>query len=227
MRCGALCNNASFTKDNQVTDDSNATEAAMVKFSFGHISAEYRMMVPEYREKHSKMHEIPFNSKNKWQVSVHKLPKDMLLDSEQKMEDMDVADCDAVALVQMKGAPERILALCDRYMFEDQVLDLNDETREAIMKGNEALGSRGERVLALAELVLDPKKYDITIPEPPIERKYDDERDESCNDGVIVMYEGEKVKVTVEPRNDDGGMLIDAFCSEHIPGTGVTQRVSV
>merc|ERR1719283_342839 len=49
VRCGALCNNASFTKDNQVTDDSNATEAAMVKFSFGHISAEYRMMVPEYR----------------------------------------------------------------------------------------------------------------------------------------------------------------------------------
>ena len=78
------------------------------------------------------------------------------------------------------------------------------------MKGNEALGSRGERVLALAELVLDPEQYDVTLPEPPIERKYDDEMDESCGDGVIVMYNGEKHKVTVEPMKD-GGMLLTPF----------------
>jgi len=204
VRCGALCNNAEFTADGSVTDDSNATEAAMVKFSFGHILSHADMSVPEFRKVHRKLHEIPFNSKNKWQVSVHELPRDRMLDCERKMDDVDIGDADAVALVQMKGAPERILDLCDRYLMDDEVLELNDELRDQIMAGNTALGSRGERVLALAELVLDPAKYDITVPEPPIERKYDDEVDASCTDGVIVMFNGDKVKVTVEPRNDDG-----------------------
>ena len=37
-------------------------------------------------------------------------------------DDMDYGDAKAVALVQMKGAPERILALCDRYLFNDERL---------------------------------------------------------------------------------------------------------
>ena len=38
---------------------------------------------------------------------VHELPKDMLIETEQKMDDYDV---EKRCLVQMKGAPERILA---------------------------------------------------------------------------------------------------------------------
>ena len=80
---------------------------------------------------------------------------------------------------------------------------MDEEGRAAILRGNEELGKRGERVLALAELVLDPKAYDITIPEPVMESKYDDEVDDSCTDGVIVMYEGNKTRVTVDARDDD------------------------
>jgi len=132
-----------------------------------------------------------------------------MIDSEQKMEEMELGDCNAVGLVQMKGAPERILDLCDRYMFEDQVCDLDAETRAAILKGNEALGKRGERVLALAELVLNPAEYDITIEEPVMESKYDDEVDDSCTDGVIVMFEGKKTRITVDAR--------DKYTGESIP----------
>ena len=81
IRCGALCNNADFIGD-KVDKAANATEAAMVKFSAGHLTAKYRMQVPEYRELHNKLHEIPFNSKNKWQISVHEIPSDMLLDGD-------------------------------------------------------------------------------------------------------------------------------------------------
>jgi len=208
VRCGALCNNAGFLPDGSLNPESNATEAAMVKFSAGHITSEYdgaqAMSVPDYRVKHEKLHEIPFNSKNKWQVSVHALPREMLLDSEQKMEEFEVGGHEKIALVQMKGAPERILALCDRHCIDGQVLKLDKETREKIMTGNEALGKRGERVLALAELLLDPKEYDITLQEPVIESKYDDEVDESCDDGVIVMFEGEKKRITVQPKDDKG-----------------------
>ena len=151
VRCGALCNNAVFGTDGNVTADSNPTEAAMVKFSSGHVLAENEEhTIPKFREIHSKLHEIPFNSKNKWQVSVHRLPKDQLLSCERKMDDVDVGDYDAVALVQMKGAPERILNLCDRYFYDGDVLDLDEDRRQAILEGNAALGRRGERVLALA-----------------------------------------------------------------------------
>jgi len=208
VRCGALCNNAGFI-DGAVDVTANATEAAMVKFSAGHVVGEYRMNIPDYRKKHKKLHEIPFNSKNKWQVSVHELTKDMQLENEQKMDDID-NDKEKRALVQMKGAPERILKLCDRYLFEDEIIDLNEETRAAILEGVMSLGSRGERVLALAELVLDPNVYDINIPEPIIEAKYDDEVDESCSneDAVIVMYNDEKVKVSVDIMDPDTNQKI-------------------
>jgi magnesium-transporting ATPase (P-type) len=206
-RCGALCNNAEFL-DGAVDPTANATEAAMVKFSSGHVLSEYRIGVPEYRKRHKKLHEIPFNSKNKWQVSVHELPKDMLLETEQKMDGCE--DADKLPLVQMKGAPERILKLCDRYVFEDEVLPLNEETRASILDAVMSLGSRGERVLALAESILDPKLYNLNVREPVIEAKYDDSVDASCStrDCVVVMFNGEKVQVAIDATDADTGKRV-------------------
>merc|ERR1719283_640616 len=168
-RCGALCNNADFV-DGEIDPTANATEAAMVKFSSGHITAEYKFGIPEYRKRHHKLHEIPFNSTNKWQVSVHELPQDLLLESEEKLEEGGKR-----ALVQMKGAPERILVLCDRYVSDGEVVALDDEKRAQILDGVMSLGSRGERVLALAELLLDTEQYDITREEPIIDAHYEKE----------------------------------------------------
>ncbi len=105
----------------------------------------------------------------------------------------------------MKDAPERILKLCDRYLFEDEIIDLNDETCTTILDGVMSLGSRGERVLALAELVLDLNVYDVNIPEPVIEAKYDDEIDESCSaeSAVIIMYNDETIKVSIDAVDPD------------------------
>ncbi len=126
IRCGALCNNADFIND-KVDIAANPTEAAIIKFSAGHISAMYRMLVPEYREQHNKLHEIPFNSKNKWQISVHELPNNMLLDGEiEEKEKETKKHC----MVQMKGAPERILAFCDRCFYENKTYSLDDENDE-------------------------------------------------------------------------------------------------
>merc|ERR1719486_720318 len=166
--------NADFV-NGEVDPTANATEAAMVKFSSGHVSAQYRLNIPEYRKKHEKLHEIPFNSTNKWQVSVHALPQDMLLENEEKMQEGGRR-----ALVQMKGAPERILELCDRYMQDGEVAALDEEKREEILEGVMSLGGRGERVLALAELLLDAEQYDITCQEPIIDASYPNETDESC-----------------------------------------------
>jgi len=161
VRCGALCNNAEFVGD-QVSSSANATEAAMVKFSSGHIAAEYQKKIPEYRTNHKKLHEIPFNSKNKWQVSVHVLPPELAINDEKKTN----PDNKKRALIQMKGAPERILALCDKYWHEGELKDLDSSVAKRISESILELGRKGERVLALAELLLDPDYYDVNIPEP-------------------------------------------------------------
>jgi magnesium-transporting ATPase (P-type) len=213
VRCGALCNNAAFLDNGKVDPTANATEAAMVKFSAGHISAEYHTGIPDYRRAHRKLHEIPFNSKNKWQVSVHVLPAAFAIPGECKSDDEKVEE---YALVQMKGAPERILALCDRYFFEGAVHNLNEESRDAIMDAVTALGSRGERVLALAELVLDPVQYNINVPEIIVEAKYDEDCDASVADAdvVIVMFDGERHRIPVNGIDTDGNDC--AFDACHI-----------
>merc|ERR1719491_2345794 len=200
VRCGGLCNNADFV-DGAVDPTANATEAAMVKFSSGHVSAEYRLNIPEYRKRHFKLHEIPFNSTNKWQVSVHELPQDLLLENEEKLEEGGKR-----ALVQMKGAPERILVLCDRYMEAGEVVALDDGKRKQILDGVMSLGSRGERVLALAELLLDTEQYDITRQEPIIDANYEKEKDASCAPNEIVVVFGDdrhKISVDAVDENDE------------------------
>ncbi len=90
----------------------------------------------------------------------------------------------------MKGAPERILNLCDRYLMNDKICNLNDKIRENISNSVMSLGSKGERVLGLAELILDSNIYNISIPEPILKNIYDDEIDESCcnENCIIVIY---------------------------------------
>merc|ERR550532_2208652 len=108
----------------------------------------------------------------------------------------------------MKGAPERILDLCDRYMSEGRVIELDEAARKNILDGVMSLGARGERVLALAELVLDAEKYDIDVPEPVMDdQKYDDSIDDTIRaakeNAVNIVFNGERVKVTVEPIDPD------------------------
>ena len=45
------------------------------------------------------------------------------------------AGAHGVALVQAKGVPVRILALCDRFMRDGQVVSLNDKARAQILAG--------------------------------------------------------------------------------------------
>ena len=75
------------------------------------------------------------------------------------------------------------------------------------MDGVTGLAKKGERVLALAQLVLNKNIYNINIAEPIIENKYDDDIDETIlnndEDAVIVVYRGKKHKITIEKYDDD------------------------
>jgi len=97
----------------------------------------------EYRQKNKKVCEIPFNSTNKYQVSIH------------ETEDKD----DKRYLLVMKGAPERILSRCSTIVVNGEEKELSDEWKENFNNAYLELGGLGERVLGFCDFMLDAEKF--------------------------------------------------------------------
>lgn len=94
--------------------------------------------VKEMRDKHTKVAEIPFNSTNKYQVSIHENP------------DPD----DKRHILVMKGAPERILDRCTTILMNGEEVALDEKMQEAFNAAYLELGGMGERVLGFCHFFL-------------------------------------------------------------------------
>ena len=107
------------------------TECALVDF-FLDTGANYSETVSNY----PRIGEAPFDSLRKMMSTVHDSPD---------------------GKVQFtKGAPDEILARCDSFLRDGEIIPMTEADREAFAQINKEFGSRALRVLALAE-----KKYDI------------------------------------------------------------------
>merc|ERR1711983_758182 len=100
--------------------------------------------VMDYRRGNPKVCEIPFNSTNKFQVSIHETEK---------------TDNEKGYLLVMKGAPERILDRCSTIHINGKALELTEEWKEKFNNAYMELGGLGERVLGFCDLRLDEKKF--------------------------------------------------------------------
>merc|ERR1711953_1321865 len=148
-RVGMLCNRAEF-KGGQETEsilkkevNGDASEAAILKcteLSHGNVM--------EYRKRNKKVCEIPFNSNNKFQVSIH--------ETEDKNDNRQ--------LLVMKGAPERIVDRCSTIIVEGRELPMTQEWKNAFEAANMELGSLGERVLGFCDYMLPADKYPSGFP---------------------------------------------------------------
>ncbi|XP_068098328.1 potassium-transporting ATPase alpha chain 2-like [Hyperolius riggenbachi] len=143
-RIASLCNRAEFCADQEDilitkrTVNGDASEAALLKFT-EQICGD----VMGIRKKNQKVLEIPFNSSNKYQVSIH-IPDDPSIKG---------------YLLVMKGAPERILERCSTIMIKGQELPLDEEMKDDFQEAYMALGSLGERVLGFCQLILPASSY--------------------------------------------------------------------
>ena len=104
--------------------------------------------VESYRNRHPKVCEIPFNSSNKYHVSIH--------------ECKDTAD--SVYLLCMKGAPERILERCSTIFIDGQEKLLDADMREAFNSAYLELGGLGERVIGFCDLKLPKETFPQDYP---------------------------------------------------------------
>merc|ERR1712117_408974 len=152
-RCAALCNRAEFkggqsgvpVLKREVNGD--ASEAAILKcteLSKGNVM--------EQRAQNKKVCEVPFNSTNKYQVSIH-----------------EDKDRNGNYLLVMKGAPERILDRCSTIVVDGQEIELTQEWKDNFNNAYMELGSLGERVLGFCDFELDPKQYPHGYPFNPDE----------------------------------------------------------
>merc|ERR1712172_387009 len=146
FRVAALCNRAEFKAGQEGVSilkrevNGDASEAALLKCC--ELS---QKNILDFRSKRTKAVEIPFNSTNKYQVSIHK----------KSDEDDDVRK----HLLVMKGAPERILDRCSTILIQGEDKELNDEWKENFNNAYMELGGLGERVLGFCDFDLDPEKY--------------------------------------------------------------------
>ncbi|XP_050034674.1 sodium/potassium-transporting ATPase subunit alpha isoform X2 [Dermacentor andersoni] len=116
----------------------DASESAILKcmeLAIGNVAA--------YRQRNPKVCEIPFNSTNKYHVTVH------------ETEEPD----DPSYILLMKGAPERILDRCSTIFIGGKEKVLDDEMKEAFNNAYLELGGLGERVIGFCDYKLPTDKY--------------------------------------------------------------------
>ena len=146
-RCAALCNRAEFKPGQSGVPvlkrevNGDASEAALLKcveLSIGDTMS--------FRSKNKKVTEVPFNSTNKYQVSIH--------ENESKTGHNLV----------MKGAPERILDRCSTIVINGKEVEMTNEWKENFNNAYMELGGLGERVLGFCDLVLPPSEFPMGFP---------------------------------------------------------------
>merc|ERR1712038_48379 len=156
-RVACLCNRAEFKGGQSDVSilkrevNGDAPEAAILKcteLSKGNVM--------EYRARNKKICEIPFNSTNKFQVSIH--------------ETSDPSD--KRALLVMKGAPERILERCSSIIIDGTERPMTQEWKDAFESAYMELGGLGERVLGFCDFLLPEDKYPKGYPFDPDEENF-------------------------------------------------------
>ncbi len=145
LRCAMLCNDAAVrAKDSSYIVEGDATEIALVVAG---MRAGLRKEALE--EAMPRVLEIAFSSVRKKMSTVHAVRRDP---------GGNVAEVGAY-VVYVKGAPERILAGCDRILLHGRLQPLDQFTRRQIAFQNQEMATRALRVLAFAY------KESVDVPE--------------------------------------------------------------
>merc|ERR1739846_138874 len=156
-RVACLCNRAEFKGGQNEPSilkkevNGDASEAAILK-----CTELTKGNVMDYRARNKKVCEIPFNSQNKFQVSIHETE-----DPNEKR-----------YLMVMKGAPERILERCSTIVIDGTERPLTQDWKNAFESSYMQLGGLGERVLGFCDFMLPADKYPKGYPFDPDEENF-------------------------------------------------------
>ncbi|CAG8753261.1 35611_t:CDS:2, partial [Gigaspora margarita] len=141
LHISSLCSRVKFDRvdipfsERQILGD--ATESGLIRFAASQFED-----FDDLANKYPKVFEIPFNSENKWALTIH-----------QKKHD------NGYLTLYIKGAPERVLKLCSTILSETGIIPLTSDHKQRYDEIYEFMASKGHRVLAFAQLLLPGDEY--------------------------------------------------------------------
>eukprot|EP01132_Coremiostelium_polycephalum_P002231 gene2231-2750_t len=154
-----LCNNSTWDANTMEKDISvrqingDATDSAI--FRFGHTLLNANPSGIELDSSFHRLHDLPFNSKNKFMMTVHCAGPDP---NEMKNVFGQSINIDRECLMIVKGAPDVILPRCTSVLVSNtnEIKPITDETLESITKIQEKWSRDGQRVILLTRRFFTP-----------------------------------------------------------------------
>ena len=142
LRAMALCNDAHLVlEDGRYSIFGDPTEGALV------VAATKGGIDKKKEEKETpRVGEVPFESERACMTTIHQLT-------------------DEKRYVYTKGAPERMISLCNEIYINGEVVELNDKLRNQVLEASHELAARGYRVLGGAYRVVENSKYHLALDE--------------------------------------------------------------
>jgi sodium/potassium-transporting ATPase subunit alpha len=128
-----LCSRARIIKEGEISGD--ATEVGLLKFAMEckKLPLDNDNNLEEIKRSFPKVFEIPFNSTNKWHLTIHQIGNG------------------TEYLLLLKGAPERVFAKCGSYLGSEEKTPIEENFIAKFNKANSDMARSGKRVLAFAK----------------------------------------------------------------------------
>ncbi|KAF8439928.1 hypothetical protein L210DRAFT_960048 [Boletus edulis BED1] len=176
-----LCNGAKFdagTADRPVAErvvKGDPTDTALLRFSEALEVPSLSINTPSLLDSSRRLFEIPFNSKNKWMLSVFEV---------NEVVDGDISEKKGKTWMFAKGAPDILFRSCSTVMRSDgSVVPFDDSEKEQLSVLQSAWSNDGQRVLALCQKPLEVFKSNL--PPSDLERVMYDELQDLTLVGLV------------------------------------------
>jgi len=140
LRAMVLCNRAVCGANDEIIGD--ASDSGLFRHYCQAAASGAAPEAEAMRREHAKLAELPFNSTNKYMLSIHELPGE------------------GDRLLLLKGAPERMLDRCSTLVTASGVAEpLVDNVRTSTLRSIEEAAARGQRILGFCRSILPESKY--------------------------------------------------------------------
>lgn len=152
LQGSVLCNDAFFDPEtahlplDEREVNGNATDEAVLRFAEA-VSSGSSTRPNEYE----RVYQIPFNSKNKWMLTLHKTTA--------KPQGPELNESNETYLVYVKGAPDVLLPKCTSYWsgVDNEVKQLDDSAKQMFSAFQEEMSKKAERVIVLCQRYYSPR----------------------------------------------------------------------
>jgi sodium/potassium-transporting ATPase subunit alpha len=151
----ALCNGARFNQETMNEDVrirevfGDATDSAILRFA---EQANPHATVADTNACAEKIFEIPFNSKNKWMLTIHK-PATASFATAMSSDSTKVTTDDWI--LHCKGAPDVLLKRCTSVLYPEGIeKPLTDSNKDVLIATQTKWAQEGKRVLLLARRII-------------------------------------------------------------------------